>query len=150
MVFSISVSACGSVANPASPSSDFSSGNFSLNIVASGTCMALAEAGRDRSWRIGLVKTGSAVASSMQGWSDSATVWSQTNLQGTASGSSLKLTGYIYDTVDGCSNALCYRAEGTITATQSGNVINGTFNGMLTYEQTTCTAPDHTVTFRRR
>ena len=149
-MFSISLSACGSMTSPASPSSDFSSGNFSLNIAASGTCTTLAGAGRDRSWRIGLVKTGSTVTSSMQGWSDSATVWSQTNLQGTASGSSLKLTGYIYDTVDGCTNSLCYRAEGTITARQSGNVINGTFSGVLTYEQTTCTASDHTVTFTRR
>jgi len=56
----------------------------------------------------------------------------------------------MYDTIDGCSNSLCYRAEGTITATQSGNVIRGTLNGVVTYDTTTCTATDHKVTLTRQ
>ena len=146
----ISVTACGSVNNPASPPNDFSSGNFSMTIVASGTCSTLADAGRNRGWKMGLVKTGSSVVASMQGWTDAATVFAQTNMVGTASGSSLMLTGAIYDTVVGCAESLCYRAEGSITATQSGNVINGTLSGALTYEFTTCSATDHKVTFTRQ
>jgi hypothetical protein len=146
----ILMSACGSIANPASPPNDFSSGNFSMTIVASSTCTTLADAGRNRSWKMGLVKTGSTVTASTQGWSDPATVFSQANLMGSATGSSLRLTGSIYDTVVGCAEALCYRAEGTITATQSGNVINGSLSGVLTYEFTTCSATDHTVTFTRQ
>jgi len=99
---------------------------------------------------MGLVKTGSSVVASMQGWTDAATVFAQTNMVGTASGSSLMLTGAIYDTVVGCAESLCYRAEGSITATQSGNVINGTLSGALTYEFTTCSATDHKVTFTRQ
>ena len=60
------------------------------------------------------------------------------------------LAGTIFDTVDGCSTTFCYGAVGTMTATQSGNVINGFLNGTLTYELTTCTAADHRVTFTRR
>jgi len=146
----IFLSSCGSINNPASPPNDFSSGNFSLNIVASATCTALADAGRNRSWKVGLVKEGSTVTGSIQGWSDRATVFSQTTLAGTASGTSLMLAGTIFDTVDGCSTTLCYGAVGTITATQSGYVINGTLNGTLTYELTTCTASDHKVTFTRQ
>lgn len=150
IAFLACVSSCGSITAPGTPLNDFSSGNFSVNIVASATCTSLADAGRNRNWKIGLIMTGSTVSSSMQGWGDPATVVSQTTLQGTASGSSLKLTGYIIDTVDGCATTLCYRAEGTITATQSGNVINGTLDGVVTYEQTTCTATDHAVTLVRR
>ncbi|HTH04029.1 MAG TPA: hypothetical protein VL882_27325 [Vicinamibacterales bacterium] len=149
VVLLLSATACGGISNPASPPSDFSSGNFAMNIVASNTCSTLADAGRNRGWRLNLVKTGSSVIGYMQGWSDKATVSSQTTLAGTANGSSLSLTGSIYDTVAGCAEALCYRAEGTITATQSGNVINGTLNGVLTYEFTTCSATDHKVTFTR-
>src|SRR6476646_3271783 len=133
---------CGGLANPASPSNDFSSGNFSMNIVASSTCTTLPDAAKNRGWKIGLVKTGSSVTASMQGgWSDPATVFSQTNMTGSATGSSLTLTGWIYDTVVGCEASLCYQADGTITATQSGNVINGTLKGVLTYESTSCQAP---------
>ena len=146
----ISVTACGSIANPGSPPNDFSSGNFSMNIVASSACTTLADGGRNRSWKMGLAKTGSTVVASLQGWSDSATVFSQTNLTGSATGSSLMLTGSIYDTIVGCAESLCYRAEGTITATQSGNVINGSLSGVLTYEFTTCSATNHTVTFTRQ
>jgi hypothetical protein len=143
------LSSCGSVSNPASPPNDFSSGNFSINILAADTCSTLATPGRNRNWKIGLVTSGSAVSSVMQGYSELAVI-SQTNLAGTARGSSLLLSGYIFDTIDGCSNALCYRAEGTITATQSGNVILGTLNGVLTYETTTCAATDHKVTLTRQ
>jgi len=146
----IFLASCGGIGNPTSPPNDFSSGNFSLNIVASSTCTALADAGRNRGWKIGLVKQGSTVTGSMQGWSDPATVVSQTTLAGTASGTSLMLAGTIFDTVDGCSTTFCYGAVGTMTATQSGNVINGFLNGTLTYELTTCTAADHRVTFTRR
>src|SRR3954454_9072418 len=74
----IFLASCGSISNPTSPPNDFSSGNFSLNIVASATCTALADPGRNRGWKMGLVKQGSAVTASIQGWSDSATVISQT------------------------------------------------------------------------
>ena len=56
----------------------------------------------------------------------------------------------IYDTIAGCTESLCYRAEGTITATQSGNVITGALSGVLTYDATTCPASDHKVTFTRQ
>jgi hypothetical protein len=144
----ISLPACGGVTT--APSNDFSSGNFAMTLVASSTCTTLAAAGQNRGWKMGLVKTGSAVTGSMQGWTDPATVFSQTNFTGSATGSSLSLTGWIYDTVVGCGTSLCYQAEGTITATQSGYVINGTFNGVLTYEFTTCRASDHKVTFTRQ
>jgi hypothetical protein len=150
MALFISTSACGSISNPASPSNDFSSGNFSLTIVASGTCTTLPDVARSRGWKMGLVKAGSDVVASMQGWSSPATVFSQTDLTGSATGSSLTLKGYIYDTVDGCATALCYQADGSIAATQSGNVINGTLNGVVTYEFTTCQAADHKVTFTRQ
>ena len=99
---------------------------------------------------MGLVKTGSDVVASIQGWTSPATVFSQTNLTGSASGSSLMLNGWIYDTVVGCAAALCYQADGRITATQSGNVINGTLNGVVTYDSVACQAPDHKVTFTRQ
>ena len=99
---------------------------------------------------MGLVKTGSSVVAAMQGWSDPATVFSQTNMTGSATGSSLTLTGWIYDTVVGCGASLCYQADGTIAATQSGNVINGTLKGVLTYESTSCQASDHKVMFTRQ
>ena len=143
------LSSCSNVSNPASPPNDFSSGNFSMNILAAEACSTLADPGRNRNWKIGLVTTGSAVSSYIQGYSESAVI-SQTNLAGTAHGSSLLLSGYMFDTIDGCSNPLCYRAEGTITGTQSGNVIRGTLNGVLTYDTTTCTAPDHKVTLTRQ
>jgi hypothetical protein len=146
----IVLSSCGRIISPGSPPDDFSSGNFALTINASPSCTTLADAGRSRSWKIGLVTDGPSVTGAMEGWSDSAIVISQTTLGGTASGSSLQLTGYIYDTVDGCSMPLCYRAEGTITATQSGNVISGTLDGMLTYDQTTCAARDHQVRLMRQ
>ena len=121
-----------------------------MNIVASSACTTLPDAARNRGWKVGLVKTGSDVVASIQGWSDSATVFSQTNLTGSASGSSLMLNGWIYDTVAGCAAALCYQADGRITATQSGNVINGTLNGAVTYDSVTCRAPDHKVAFTRQ
>jgi len=150
IVFLVSVTACGSVSSPTAPPNDFSSGNFAMTIVASSTCSALADAGRNRGWKMGLVKSGSSVLASMQGWTDPATVFSQTTLTGTATGSSLMLTGAIYDTVVGCAEPLCYRAEGAIMATQSGNAINGTLSGVVTYESTTCSATDHKVTFTRQ
>ena len=121
-----------------------------MNIVASSTCTTLPDVAKNRGWKIGLVKTGSDVVASMQGWTSPATVSSQTVLTGSATGSALMLQGYIYDTVVGCAESLCYRAEGTITATQSGNVINGTLSGVLTYEFTACSATDHKVTFTRQ
>jgi hypothetical protein len=121
-----------------------------MAIVASSTCTTLPDAARNRGWKMGLVKTGSDVVASMQGWSDSATVFSQTNLTGSASRSSLMLNGWVYDTVVGCAAALCYQADGRITATQSGNVITGTLNGAVTYDSVTCQAPDHKVTFTRQ
>ena len=120
-----------------------------MNILAAESCSTLADPGRNRNWKIGLVTSGSAVSSSIQGYSESAVI-SQTNLTGTAHGSALLLSGYVYDTIDGCSNPLCYRAEGTITATQSGNVIRGTLNGVLAYDATMCTAADHKVTLTRQ
>jgi hypothetical protein len=147
----ICLSGCGGVVNPASPPNDFSDGNFATHIVASNSCSTLPDAARSRNWNIGLVKTGPTVLATMEGWPDSmATVISQTNLAGTANGSSLMLAGYIYDTIVGCEAALCYRAEGTVTATQSGNVISGTLTGVVGYDATTCTATDHKVTFTRR
>jgi hypothetical protein len=142
--------ACGSISNPTSPPNDFSSGNFSVTIVASSTCSTLPDVAQNRSWKMGLVKTGSDVVASIQGSSGPGTVFTQTSLAGTAAGSSLMLNGWIYDTVDGCTPALCYQAEGRITATQSGNVINGTLNGVLTYDAATCQASDHKVTFTRQ
>ncbi len=146
----IGLSACGGIADPGSPSNEFSTGNFLVNIVASNSCTSLIDAGRNRSWKMGLVKTGSVVSVTMQGWADSATVISQTTLAGAASGSSLTLSGSILDTVVDCREPLCYRAEGTIAATQSGNVVTGNLNGVVAYEFTTCTAADHKVTFTRR
>lgn len=150
LVLLVFLSSCGGIASPTSSSNEFSSGNFSMNLVASNACVTLADSGRNRNFKIGLVKTGSSVSSVMQGWSDSATVFAQTNLAGTATGSSLTLSGYLFETINGCSDPLCYRAEGTMTATQSGDVISGTLNGVLTYELTTCTAPDHKVTLTRQ
>lgn len=121
-----------------------------MNIVASSTCTTLPDAAKNRGWKIGLVKTGSDVVASMQGWTSPATVFSQTTLTGSATGSSLMLNGYVYDTVVDCATSLCYQAEGSIAATQSGNVINGTLNGVLTYEFNTCQASDHKVTFTRQ
>jgi hypothetical protein len=146
----ICLSGCGGVTNPGSPPNDFSSGNFLLNIVASDSCTTLADPGRNRSWNMGLVMTGTIVSVTMQGWPDETTVIAQTNMAGTANGSSLILVGSIFDTVVACAEPLCYRGEGTITATQSGNVIRGTLNGVVAYEQTSCTAADHKVTFTRR
>ena len=144
------VSACGSVTAPGSASNDFSSGNFGMNIVASNTCTSLADAGRDRSWNVGLVMTGSSVTGYLEGWPDPATVGAQVGLAGTANGRTLSLTGSIYETIVGCDQALCYRAEGALTATQTGNVLSGTFNGAVGYGSTTCTATDHKVTLTRR
>jgi len=144
------ISACSSVTEPGSGPSDFSSGNFRLNIVASDACTALAAAGHDRSWNMGLVTSGSVVSVTMQGWDATTTVVAQTNFAGTANGSSLTLTGGVVDTIYGCATTLCYRADGAITATQSGNVLTGTLNGAVTYEFTTCTATDHKVTLTRR
>jgi hypothetical protein len=150
LALAMCLSACGSVSNPASPPNDFSDGNFATTIVASSSCSTLADAGRNRSWNIGLSKSGPVVTATMQGWPDAAAVFSQVNLAGTTTGSSLTLNGYIYDTIAECVPAFCYRAEGTITATQSGNVITGSLNGVVAYDATTCTATDHKVTFTRR
>ena len=150
VVLSICLPGCCGVVNAGTAPSEFTSGNFSVNIVASSSCTTLADAGRNRNWTLGLTKTGSAVSATMQGWPETAAVISQTNMAGTATGSSLMLTGSIFDTVVGCSEPLCYRAEGTIAGTQSGNVITGTLNGVVAYETTTCTAADHKVTFTRR
>lgn len=144
------VSACGSMTAPGSAPNDFSSGNFAMNIVASNTCTSLADAGRDRSWNVGLVMTGSSVTGYVQGWSDPATVITQVTLAGTANGRMLSLNGSIFETIVGCEQALCYRAEGTLTATQTGNVLIGTFNGAVGYGTTSCTATDHKVTLTRR
>jgi hypothetical protein len=144
------VSACSSVTEPGSGPSDFSSGNFRLNIVASDACTALAAAGHDRSWNMGLVQSGSVVSVSMQGWDATTTVVAQTDFAGTANGSSLTLTGGVFDTIYGCATTLCYRADGTIKATQSGKVLTGTLSGAVTYEFATCTATDHKVTLTRR
>jgi len=144
------VSACGSVTEPGAGPGDFSSGNFTVNIAASDGCTTLAASGHNRSWNMGLVQDGSVVSVTMQGWDPAKTVIAQTDFAGTANGSSLKLTGGVFDRIDGCATTLCYRAEGTITATQSGNRLTGTLNGVVTYEFTTCTATDHRVTLARR
>jgi hypothetical protein len=144
------VSACGSVTAPGSAPNDFSSGNFTMNIVASNACPSLADAGRNRSWNVGLEMTGSAVTGYVQGWADPATVVTQVTLAGTANGRMLSLTGSIYETIVGCEQALCYRAEGSLTAMQTGNVLSGTFNGAVGYGTTSCTAADHQVTLTRR
>jgi hypothetical protein len=146
----ICLAACGGVADPSSPPNDFSSGNFAMNIVASSSCTTLADAGRNRGWNVGLVMTGSSVTGNVQGWSDPATVIVQVTLMGTATGRTLTLTGSIFETIVGCEAALCYRAEGTMNATQTGNVLNGTFNGTVGYDTTSCTATDHKVTITRR
>jgi len=144
------LSACGSVTAPGTVPNDFSSGNFTMNIVASNSCTTLADAGRNRNWNVGLVMTGSAVQGNVQGWPDPATVITQVTLAGTANGRMLSLTGSVYETIVGCQPALCYRAEGSLTATQTANVIDGTFNGVVAYDTTSCTAADHKVTFTRR
>jgi hypothetical protein len=149
IVLAICLPGCGGVVNAGTAPSEFTSGNFAVNIVASSSCTMLADAGRNRNWTLGLTKTGSTVSVLMQGWPETAAVISQTNMAGTATGSSLMLTGSIFDTVIGCSEPLCYRAEGTIAGRQSGNVITGTLNGVVAYEVTTCTATDHKVTFTR-
>ncbi len=143
-------SACGSVSAPSSVPNDFSSGNFTMNIVASSTCTSLADAARNRNWTVGLVMTGSTVTGNIQGWPDPDTVITQVTLAGTANGRMLSLAGSIYETIVGCEQALCYRAEGALSATQTGNVLEGTFNGVLTYATTSCTATDHKVTLTRR
>ena len=150
IVLVVFVSACGSVTEPGSGPSDFSSGNFRVNIVASDACTTLAPAGHDRSWNMGLVKSGPVVSVSMQGWDATTTVVAQTDFAGTANGSSLTLTGGVFDAIYGCATTLCYRAEGTITAMQSGNVLTGTLNGAVSYDLTTCTATTHKVTLTRR
>jgi len=144
------VSSCGGVASPGTPPNDFSSGNFAMNIVAASTCTDLADAGRNRNWNVGLEMTGSAVTGYVQGWSDPNTVIAQVTLAGTATGRMLSLTGSIYETIVGCEQALCYRAEGTTTATQTGNTLTGTLNGVVAYGTTSCTATDHKVTITRR
>jgi hypothetical protein len=144
------VSACGSVTAPGTVPNDFSSGNFTMNIVASNSCTSLANAGRDRNWNVGLLMTGSAVQGNVQGWPDPATVITQVTLAGSANGRMLSLTGSIYETIVGCEAALCYRAEGSLAATQTGNTLTGTFNGVVAYDTTTCTATDHKVTLTRR
>jgi len=144
------VSACGSVTAPGTVPNDFSSGNFTMNIVASNSCTTLADAGRNRSWNVGLVMTGSSVTGNVQGWPDQATVLAQVTLDGTAKGRMLSLAGSIYETIVGCEQALCYRAEGSLSATQTGNILDGTFNGVVAYATTSCTATDHKVTVTRR
>jgi hypothetical protein len=142
--------ACGGVSDPSSPPNDFSTGNFAMNIVASDACTALADAGRDRSWKVGLVATGSSVTGNLQGWTDPATVITQLTLTGTASGRMLTLQGAIFERIVGCAPLDCYRAEGTLNATQAGYALTGTFNGVIGYDATTCTATDHKVTLTRR
>ena len=144
------LSGCGSITAPGTAPNDFSSGNFAMNIVASNSCTSLADAGRDRNWNVGLVMTGSTVTGNIQGWSDPATVVTQGALAGTASGRMLSLAGSIYETIVDCQPALCYRAEGSIDATQTGNTLTGTFNGVVAYDTTSCTATDHKVTLTRR
>lgn len=94
--------------------------------------------------------TGSSVVGYVQGWADPATVITQVTLAGTATGRALSLTGSVYETIVGCEAALCYRAEGALSATQTGNVLTGTFNGVVAYDTTSCTATDHKVTLTRR
>jgi hypothetical protein len=144
------VSACGSVTAPGTVPDDFSSGNFTMNIVASNSCTTLADAGRDRTWNVGLVMTGSAVTGNVQGWPDPATVITQITLSGTANGRMLSLAGSIYETIAGCELPLCYHAEGSLAATQTGNTLTGTFNGVVGYDTTSCSATDHKVTLTRR
>jgi hypothetical protein len=144
------VSACGGVTDPSSPPNDFSSGNFAMNLVASDTCTTLADAGRNRSWNVGLVATGSSVTGNLQGWPDPATAIAQVTLTGTAKGRMLTLTGSISERIVGCAPLDCYRAEGTLNATQTGYVLAGTFNGVVAYDATSCTATDHKVTLTRR
>lgn len=144
------VSACGGVTSPGTPPDDFSSGNFTMNIVAANTCSDLVEAGRNRSWNVGLFMTGSAVTGTVQGWTDPNTVVAQVTLAGTATGRMLSLTGSIFETIVGCEQSLCYRAEGTTTASQTGNTLTGTLNGVVAYGTTSCTATDHKVTLTRR
>jgi hypothetical protein len=144
------VSACGSVTAPGTAPNDFSSGSFAMNIVASNSCTSLADAGRDRTWSVGLVMTGSSVTGNVQGWPDPATVITQVTLAGTANGRMLSLAGSVYETIVGCEQALCYRAEGSLTATQTGNTLTGAFNGVVAYGTTSCTAADHKVTLTRR
>jgi hypothetical protein len=146
----VGLSACGGVTNPSSPPNDFSSGNFAMNIVASDTCTALADAGRDRRWNVGLVTTGSSVTGTVQGWPDPATVIAQLALTGSTEGRTLTLTGLIVERIVGCAPVDCYRAEGTLNATQTGYVLTGTFNGVVSYDATSCTASDHKVTLTRR
>jgi len=146
----LALSACGGVTDPNTPPNDFSSGNFTMNIVASNSCTALADAGRNRNWKVGLVMTGSSVTGTGQGWPDPATVITQVTLTGTASGRTLMLSGSIFETIVGCAASLCYRAEGTINAMQTGNVLNGTFDGVVAYDTTSCTATDHKLTLTRR
>ena len=146
----ICLSACGGVTDPSTPPNDFSTGNFAMNIVASDSCATLADAARNRSWNVGLVMTGSSVTGYVQGWADPATVITQVTLAGTATGRTLSLAGSVYETIVGCEAALCYRAEGALSATQTGNVLTGTFNGVVAYDTTSCTATDHKVTLTRR
>ena len=143
-------SACGSIAAPGPASNDFSSGNFAMNLVASDACPSLAEPGSDRSWNVGLVMAGSSVMGTVQGWPEPATVITQVTLAGNANGRTLSLAGSIFETIVGCEQTLCYRAEGALTATQTGNVLTGTFNGTIGYATTSCTATDHKVTLTRR
>jgi hypothetical protein len=146
----LALSACGGVTDPSTPPNDFSSGNFTMNIVAANSCTPLADAGRNRSWNVGLVMTGSSVTGTIQGWPDPATVISQVTLTGTASGRTLMLTGSIFERIVGCAASLCYRAEGTMNATQTGYVLNGTLDGVVAYDSTSCTATDHRLTLTRR
>src|SRR5262245_41641419 len=104
------LSTCSSVTAPATVPTDFSSGNSTMNIVASNSCTTLADAGRNRNWNVGLVMTGSAVQGNVQGWPDQATVIAQVTLAGTANGRMLSLAGSIYETIVGCQPTLCYRA----------------------------------------
>jgi hypothetical protein len=146
----ICLASCGGVTDPNTPPNDFSTGNFAMTIAASDSCTTLADPARNRSWNVGLVMTGSSVVGNVQGWSDPATVITQVTLAGTATGRMLSLTGSVYETIIGCTPALCYRAEGTMAATQTGNVLTGTFNGVVAYDATSCTANDHKVTLTRR
>ena len=150
IAIAIGLPACGGVTDPSSPPNDFSSGNFTMNIVASDACTALADAGRNRSWNVGLLAAGSSVTGDLQGWPDPATAVAQAAFTGTAKGRMLTLTGSIFERIVGCAPLDCYRAEGTLNATQTGYVLTGTFDGVIGYDTTTCTAPDHKVTLTRR
>lgn len=146
----IGLSACGGVTDPSSQPNDFSSGNFAMNIVASDACTALPDAGRSRNWNVGLVAAGPSVTGNLQGWPDPATAITVLTLTGTATGRTLTLAGSISERIVGCVPIDCYRAEGTINATQTGYVLTGTLNGVVGYDTTSCTATDHKVTFTRR